>query len=78
MNDIKKVTNHVAYAAIGASLYRSTDAGATWSLEPNVVGRTFVSVTSVNFLSPCPDNPNNIAMAVVASSALRVVSGRPG
>lgn len=76
VNDIKRVTKHVAFAAIGSSLYRTVDGGATWNLEPNVIGRTFVSVTSVNKIAACPDDINRLALACVASSALRVVTGR--
>ena len=78
VRDIQVATKHVLYATIGSSLYRSVDGGATWSLEPNVRGRTFVNVTGAYQLAICPDDINTVAIAAVASSALKVVSGRPG
>jgi len=75
---IQVATKHVLYAAIGSSLYRSVDGGATWSLEPNVQGRSFVNLTSIGALAICPDDVNHVAMAAVTGGNLKMVVGRPG
>lgn len=78
VNDILVASKHVIYAAIGSTLWRSTDGGASWNAEPNVQGRSFVSVTSVNRLAICPDDINEVRMAGVAGGNLRMITGTPG
>lgn len=78
VNDILVVTKHVLYAAIGSTLWRSTDGGASWNAEPNVQGRSFVNVTSVNKLAVCPDDINEIRMFGVTGGNARMITGTPG
>lgn len=78
VNDILFVTKHVLYAAIGSTLWRSTDGGATWVVEPNKQGGSFISVTSVNRLAVCPDDVNEIRMLGVTGGNIRMFTGTPG
>lgn len=78
VNDIKVASKHVLYATVGSAVYRSVDGGASWSLEPAVLGRTFPNVTSTHKIAICADDINNIAVGVVSGSALKLVIGRPG
>lgn len=78
VNDILWVTKHVLYAAIGSTLWRSTDGGASWVAEPNKQGGSFINVTSVNRLAVCPDDVNEIRMAGVTGGNIRMFTGTPG
>jgi hypothetical protein len=75
--DIKMVTKHVVYMAVGAVLYRSVDGGATWSTEPNIQGAAFINMTTVRFLAPCPDDYNEIKLQGMVSNDMKVASGSP-
>lgn len=78
VRDIAVASRHVLYATIGSALYRSVDGGATWSLEPNVRGRSFVNVTGAYHIAVCPDDINRVVIGAVASSAFKLVNGQPG
>ena len=78
VNDLMVVTKHVVYASIGSTLYRSTDGGASWNVEPNVQGRNFVSMTSISKMAVCPDDKNQVAIIGIKDTDLRLIKGIPG
>lgn len=77
VNDIRVASRHVLYAAVGSAVYRSVDGGASWGLEPNVMGRTFPNVTAVNKIAICSDDINNVVCGVTTGGAAKLVLGRP-